>query len=147
MLEEINHTEKAIDRVVTDLQKVNFEKLVTIFTDSNQEIEEAFLELALQKNIDIAEGIWLDYIGKLLGLPRQGETDEVYRAKLKVQIVINTSDGTPTVIQKAVKAFTDASSVRLREGSIASTTLFVDFLINGREEFVRFSTRDKTSGN
>ena len=134
MLEEINHPEKAIDRTVDALQKENFEKLVTIFTEASQEIEDTLLELALQKNIDIAEGVWLDYIGALLGIPRQGESDELYRGKLKVQIVVNTSDGTPTVIQQAVKAFTDATSVRLIEGSKASFTLFVDFLMNGREE-------------
>ena len=137
----IDHSEKAQSRITDNLKKENFEKFVKIYTESSQEIEVAFQELAVQKDIDTAEGVWLDYLGSLLGVDRQSQTDEEYRVSLKVQIAVNTSDGTPSVIQEAVKLFTDATGVRYKETNprsfgqgVTTFTLFVDFLMNGREE-------------
>ena len=151
-IKEIDHSEKAVGRVTDELSKENFEKFVEVFTESSQEIEVAFQDIAVQKDIDTASGIWLDYLGKLLGVTRKSQTDEEYRVSLKVQVAINTSDGTPSVIQETVKLFTNATSVRYREisrifpGFSTTFNLFVDFEMNGREELYDLVQKIKPVG-
>lgn len=45
-------------------------------------------------NIDVAEGVTLDFKGKLLNVPRLDRTDEEYRVAIKRQIIINRANGT-----------------------------------------------------
>ena len=112
----IDHSEKGLDRIIQALKKENFEKYVDIFLQETQELEDTFISLGEQKSIDIAEGVWLDYIGKIVGESRNNRSDEVYREALKLRIGINRSDGTPNIMIDLVQQATNASSVRLGEG-------------------------------
>lgn len=128
-LETIDHTEKALSRIIDDLKRDDFEKFVAVYTEEIQELEDALIDLADQKNLDVITGIWLDFLGKLIGEPRSGRTDEPYRSALRVKIAVNTSDGTPNKIISLVRQYTSSENVRLTEGTIAWATLF----FNGTE--------------
>lgn len=118
-----DHVSIGVDRLSYKLKQENVEKLLTIFLEQSQAIEDEFIDLANQKSIDIAEGIWLDYIGKILGVDRNGESDVDYRTSLKFKIGVNNADGTPNIIIDLIQQFTDSVSVRIAESGIAFATL------------------------
>lgn len=108
---EIDQVSKGLDRVITDLsEKDNFIKLLTIFLEESQELEEAVIDLADQKNINTSDGVWLDYIGGIVGEDRQGKDDIAFRSAINTRIGINTSDGTPNNIINLTKAHTSGNS-------------------------------------
>lgn len=113
----LEHVTQSLERPASVLRSdEDFKKLLEIFIKEANEIEKAFLELTKQKDISTVTGIWLDYIGKILGLPRKGLTDEDYRKSLSVKIGINNSDGTPDSISEIFHLTTSADQVRLAEG-------------------------------
>lgn len=113
----IDHVELALERPSFKLKNAeNFLKLVEIFVEKSQEIEDAFLDLADQKDLDTVEGVWLDYIGKIVGEERVGRDDDTYRQAIQLKIGINKSDGTPDVISELIQTYTKADRIRLIEG-------------------------------
>ena len=63
---------------------------------SFQDLEDSAFRLSNFANIDEAEGEWLDLIGKFRNIPRQpGETDEMYKARLKISFKKIHSRRTP----------------------------------------------------
>ena len=143
----IDQVEQGLGRLLSVLkEKENIEKLISIFLIECQEIEDASLEFAEQKNINIAEGVWLDYIGAILGVPRQGLDDPAYRAQLLLKIQINTADGTPNTITSLVRQFTEATDVRLRDFTIAASTLYTNGVINLGEPLFELVDQIKPAG-
>ena len=110
----IDQVDKGEDRIIESLSgKENFTKLVSLFLKQVQEIEVQNHEIAGQKDINVAEGVWLDYIGAIVGLERQGLSDEDYRLSIRTKIGINTADGTPNVVIDLIKQHTEATDVKL----------------------------------
>lgn len=119
-LDYIDHVELGQSRVVEYFKtKENYLKLLEIFLQNIQDVEDAFHELAQIKDLDTVTGIWLDYLGKIIGEDRSGREDEVYRAALNLRIAINTSDGTAPVVREILKTYTESDSVRLAEGILS----------------------------
>ena len=77
---------------------------------SFQDLEDSAFRLSNFANIDEAEGEWLDLIGKFRNIPRQpGETDEMYKARLKISFKKNSA-GTPNnIIENARDLSSDPS--------------------------------------
>lgn len=119
-ISEINHTEVGISRPTSKLKNSpEFIKLLTIFLAKMDELESALLELANQKDIDNVTGIWLDYIGKIVGEDRAGRDDYTYRKYLKLRVSINQSDGTPDTITEIMQTQVSADRARIFEGRYA----------------------------
>lgn len=113
----LDHVSQSLERPASVLRSdEDFKQLLEIFIKEANEIEKVFLDLAKQKDITTVTGIWLDYLGKILGLSRKGLTDEEYRKSLQVKIGINSSDGTPDSISEILQLTTSADKVRLAEG-------------------------------
>jgi hypothetical protein len=125
-LERIDHSLLAEGRVTTDLSKENYLKLVKVFTEQIQEVEDEFLTLGTQKNIDTSEGVWLDYIGKILGVLRGGRNDEEYKRLLKVTVASNNISGTPNQIISTIKQYTNADFTRIVEHPLAHGRLYTN---------------------
>jgi hypothetical protein len=126
-LTAIDHVEKCLSRITQDLDKEDFRKWVQLYAEELQILEDTFLVLSQQKSISIASGVWLDYIGNIVGVSRLvGQSDESYRISLNLQIGINNSDGTPDVMMALVRQYTNSENVTLTEGSYAHATLRVD---------------------
>lgn len=129
-LTTIDRVARSLSRLIFDLQgKVNVEKLLNIFSDQEQEIEDVAIELSNQKNIDIAVGDWLDFIGKILGITRDGFSDKIYRELLKAGIGASNSNGTPNNILRVLGNFTNSDQTRIIEYPFANF-----FIIVGGEE-------------
>lgn len=75
-------------------EESNTYKLMQLFSDELQLLEETNNRIIEWRNIDNAEGKQLDLIGQNVVQPRGTATDEVYRIMLKTKIARNLADGT-----------------------------------------------------
>lgn len=82
--------------------------LVRIIADEIQELERVILDVWASRLIDLATGVQLDLIGKIVVLPREGLLDDDYRKLLLVKIQVNVSDGTPEEVIDVVRRVTGA---------------------------------------
>ena len=104
-----------------------FTRLMII--DQIQELEDALNDLLLYCSVDTAEGANLDAVGQIVGLRRRGgESDDDYRAAIKVQVQINLSKGEGNRLLQIVKFYTDSTIVNLLEQFPA----FIKFEFNGQ---------------
>jgi hypothetical protein len=84
--------------------------------DQLQELEDTLFNMLDQLGLDAAEGEQLDRIGTIVGLSRAtGQSDDDYRALIRVQIQSNLSNGEIERLIAIVKAFTSSSIVKLTE--------------------------------
>jgi hypothetical protein len=60
-----------------------------------QKLEDATWEVVQSRHIDLAEGLALDFLGKVVGRPRLGLGDPDFRIAIRCQIRINRSSGRP----------------------------------------------------
>jgi hypothetical protein len=79
-------------------EKPNFEALLSAIVAPMQDIEDAAFAVLTERAIDTAIGAQLDAIGVIVGLARNGLTDDVYRRYLRAQIATNNSEGTTNEI-------------------------------------------------
>lgn len=66
---------------------------IKAFTGQFAELEEALWQLYTERTLDTAEGVQLDGLGAIVGEPRKGRSDSVYRQFIRVRILVNLSDG------------------------------------------------------
>ncbi len=126
-IQELDHLTLAESRPTDTLQTAeNFQKLIKVFIEEAQVLEQELLKIANAKDLDTVVGIWLDYIGKIVGESRGGKEDEPYRQALKLKIAINLSDGTPDVMSEILEVYTKSDRVRLAEGIMAWGQFIVD---------------------
>lgn len=88
----------------------DLEKLVRSYTDELQELNDAATALLTDTSIDGSEGVQLDGLGQIIGLPRQGLTDEQYQAALKAWVRVNDSSGTIEEINEIVRLATNTTT-------------------------------------
>jgi len=111
----IDQVGQGLSRNIDFLDKDNFNKLIQLFLEQVQEIEVATLSIADQKNINTAIGVWLDYIGRIVGEDRKSRNDTEYRSALLLKIAANSSDGTPNVIIDITKQYTNVTDSKVIE--------------------------------
>lgn len=87
----------------------NLEKLVESYVPEAQALDTAATELLALTTLDGAEGIQLDGLGQIIGIARQGLTDELYRSLLRAYIRINTSGGTIEQLNEIVRLATNTT--------------------------------------
>lgn len=85
------HSKDLFIQVFRDKPRLNV--ILKAFARQADELEAVFWQILDARNIDKAVGIQLDIIGKLVGQPRVGTDDEVYRLYLKARIRSNRSSG------------------------------------------------------
>lgn len=126
-LQKFNTVEEATDRLTSMFaESENLQKLVKMFVQELQEVEDALNTLSNSKDIDNISGIWLDYIGKIVNEPRKGREDKDYRPALKLRIAINTANGTHKDVYDIVLAYTKSSKVVLAQGILSWGHLIFD---------------------
>lgn len=125
IFDTIDHTTTGVDRLTYKLKQPNIEKLLALFLTKQDELESAIKDIGTIKDIETVTGVWLDYIGKIVGEGRNNLEDEDYRVMLKRRIAINTADGTPDSMMHLVNQFTNSTSVQLTESGMAFGTISV----------------------
>lgn len=90
----------------------NLQKLLRALITPAQEVQDVLYQLSSQRWLDTAVGVQLDEIGIILGIPREiNESDEDYRTRLKFQIFINGSSGTPEQLISIAKFFNNSTNL------------------------------------
>lgn len=133
-LQPKDHVEVGTQRLSDNLSKEIIKEFLSVYLAEVFEIEEELVNLANQKSIELAEGVWLDYIGKIVNVRRNGLNDEDYRQELFFKIAVNNADGTPTIIIDLVKTFTESTDVEIFESGTAFFTLYFNGQTNTGKE-------------
>ncbi len=104
----LNHVEQALALLpsqFTDSAKLR--SLITALVARVQEIEDDTWACIEDRMLSTAEGVQLDQYGKVLGQPRDGLSDDDYRALLGIRILANRSNGQADVILQVVAGLLD----------------------------------------
>lgn len=98
-LKDVNHIhpledfiQRGIDYLPGDFlkEKENLVKFLEIYLERWKAVDEMLVDLSEKRLLNIAEGDHLDEIGRQFGIPRNGLSDNNYRALL---IILNSSSG------------------------------------------------------
>lgn len=90
-----DHGDDAVALLLSQFQgKPRIEALVRAYLAGVQDLHDAIYQVLIGIWIDGAEGVQLDGIGEILGLPRSGWTDTTYRVFLRAQVLVLRSHGT-----------------------------------------------------
>lgn len=72
-----------------------------------QELEDALWAVWTGRGVETATGYTLDLLGRIVGEPRQGEADPLYRIRIRARIQANLSDGTWEDIHRVTSILLD----------------------------------------
>jgi hypothetical protein len=105
-LEQItDHEEQAYGLFLEQYsEKPRLAALLASYAQEIQELEDAIWAVRLGRFLDNAVGAQLDVIGKLVGEPREGRADNVYRVLITGKIRVNWSLGRPKDVIETVRA-------------------------------------------
>jgi len=108
-LAPIDHIKDGVSKVVTQYQgKPKFLTYLAVFLDQVQKLEDQAQAVVDSFRLDTATGFRLDWIGRKVGQPRIGSSDDVYRTYIRGRIAANRSRGRiPDVIRVAALLLTN----------------------------------------
>lgn len=106
--------------------KEKVEGLIQASVSDLQEIENDIWQWRDSMNIETAGGVFLDFIGALVGISRSGREDEEYRTRIYAQIGINTSHGTLDDIASVFNLLTGGTRTDIVERYPCVITLTVN---------------------
>jgi hypothetical protein len=118
-----NHAEQALALLLQQFKgKPKIEALITAFMTQVQELEEVFFDLLLMRTLELATGVQLDVLGRLLGQTRGALDDDGYRIWLRGRILLNKSSGTTEDVINFLTAVLPGQGVDIAESFPASFT-------------------------
>ncbi len=89
-----DHVAEALTRLKEQFKgQANYIALLEALIAPCQDIEDAFWSLLTERFLDTAVGAQQDIIGKIVGQPRNGLSDDDYPAYLRARIATNRSNG------------------------------------------------------
>jgi hypothetical protein len=105
----------------------NIEKLLAVFLEPIQDVENALAQLLTQRTLDTAVGAQLDVIGAIVAQPRGGLSDDDYRRYCRARIVVHRSNGViEDVIRVAALIINDLTSGHIVVRSISNATFILE---------------------
>jgi hypothetical protein len=118
--------QRGLDRLLYQFKdSKNYQDLVAIYLQLQEEIETIAFEVLGQKDINLATGLSLDFIGRIVGISRNNLSDDSYRQQIIIKIFINNSKGTISDVQNIVKLLTQSNEVRVFEVFPAAISLYI----------------------
>ena len=85
-------------------KKPNNKKLFEVLFSSLAELEELFIDIQETRNLDTADGIYLDRLGAMYGEQRNGFDDEMYREMIRTTLLSYLSNGEIRIIADLAKS-------------------------------------------
>lgn len=110
----------------------NHEKFLRALIGPFQDAEDTLQDMFVNRNVNTAAGVQLDMIGKIVGRPRNGITDdEIYRRYIRAQIATNKSDGTINEILTiaGLVIFNNDAYYHLINSGVATYTLILENVV------------------
>ncbi len=108
--------------------------MICSYLDRVQELEDAILDVHVDRWIDTGVGAQLDVIGRIVGESREDAAgdDILYRSRLKVRILINDSNGRVEELIAIADLYegitAGGGSIWIQEGSMGITMILRDVL-------------------
>lgn len=119
-----DHESQAIARLPQQyVGKPNITAMATIFGDRHQTLEDVFWDMLSNGGLANSHDTMLDQIGEIVGQPRNGMTDVLYRVRIAAKIGQNVSKGTAEDVIKIFKILMQADRVYYRPNYPAGFTL------------------------
>ncbi len=126
-IQSLDHVTQGVDRLTSYFEdSTNAKKLLEICLAEFQELEEVILVLAGQKDISTVVGVWLDYIGLIVGKSRGALSDEEYRSALMLKVAVNTANGTHPSTSEIIKTYTESEQIHLAKGILSWGQIIFD---------------------
>jgi len=91
-------------------------KLLSIIAENSNENRVVYDTVLKYWDVDQAEGIGLDRLGKDEGISRGGMNDEEYRKMIKIQCIVNMSDGDIPTMNLILDAYMEQGFIGLQDG-------------------------------
>jgi hypothetical protein len=120
-LTPISLTQTALDALPSQfVGKARMQALVLRLAARWQLLETVLWQLQTQRGVETAEGVQLDQIGELVGQVREGgayplgESDDLYRIKIRARALRNRSSGTVPDLQAIMHALLPAKAVAVQ---------------------------------
>lgn len=119
-----------------------------------QMIEDAFWDLYSAAFLDTATGVWLEYLGGIVGENREGYNDTDYRGFIKARILANKSSGTIdevlTILAMVLGTAINVTYISAVEFYPASMLVMIDLAIHPnaalRNRLCRIVARARPTG-
>lgn len=115
----MDNLEKLLDRLPALFEKdetSNNYKILSLIAGQSDELQLAHRTIQKFWDVDQAEGTGLDRLGKDEGIKRGGYDDEMYRKMIKIQYVVNLSDGDIETMSLILKAYMEEGFGGIEEG-------------------------------
>ena len=115
----MNNLEKLLDRLPALFQKdetSNNYKVLSLVAGQSDELQLTHDTIQKFWDVDQAEGYGLDRLGKDEGIRRGRYDDETYRKMIKIQYVVNLSDGDLETMSSILKAYMEEGFGGIEEG-------------------------------
>jgi len=110
-----DHEQEGLDLLLAQFQdRELLAELIKAFLIQIQELEDVNASLMTEPIIDSSSGDQLDVLGRIVGQPRDGRTDEIYRLWIKARIQLNRSSGTAEEILNLVRLITGLADSEVR---------------------------------
>lgn len=107
-----NHAEQALGRLAEQFKnKLRIAAVVAAHARQWQEIEDALEQLLVMRDVDTAEGVQLDVLGKIVGEARGGQADAQYRLRVRAAIRRNLSCGAVEDVLAVFRALVGAAAL------------------------------------
>ncbi len=122
-----NYCERAQERLIEQFEtKPNIIAYLCALIESLQDLEFVFGDLLTLRTLENAAGVQLDGLGDIVGIDRQGLTDNAYRTAIRFQIGINFSNGEPETLIALTRFITEGTVVNYTELYPARVSLLTD---------------------
>jgi hypothetical protein len=121
------HVEEALANLTAQFSdSTKLRALVQLYVEEVQELEDTFVDLLEQFDVDAAIGASLDVVGAIVGEQRSTRDDTDYRLAIKARILVLKSDGTREDVLGVITALIGlAFTLELMEFSPASFIVHV----------------------
>lgn len=131
--EKVDHVTAAIKRLPQQFKgKPNIEALLRILVDPAQDLEDVFWTLAyertLAKALELGLDSIIDLIGKIVGEPRDGKTNEDYARFIQARITARRSSGLTETLIKVAKLIINDSAATIYVQNRGNATVEVAVL-------------------
>lgn len=91
------HVEQGLDRLLERFKgRPNLDGALRVVLERVQHIDDVAWDLYAGSLLDNAIGVQLDALGDIVGEPRLGRADDLYRIYIRARIRINRANGKPT---------------------------------------------------
>jgi hypothetical protein len=103
----LDHADQAAARLLQQYRDgASVPSLLAALCAPLQELEDVLWDIRLRRAVSAAEGHQLDVLGRIVGQPREGRTDAVYRVWILARVRLNKGSGRPEDILQIFAAVT-----------------------------------------